>query len=330
MAWKETLARMQGAAAPKKAAPVVGHVARSFRHLTPRQLGKLRNLLFTARTIVEGAYAGRHRSPFKGASPEFVDYREYHPGDELRTINWKAVARTERLFIRLFEKQTDMNVHLMIDTSASMGYGGRRNFDPFDPATLSKLDYALCLGAALAYLIVKQGDKVALTLYSDRVREHLPPGGTFSHLYSMLSAMERTEAGGGTAVAHALRSAYGLCRRRGLLIVVSDLIGEPAELFGALNLYRHRGFDIILFHLLHTHELMLPQMASVDFIDSETGEEVNSHPDEIREAYGRRIRDWIAELRAGARARRIEYESISTATPYSQALQKYMLRRSRL
>jgi uncharacterized protein (DUF58 family) len=331
---------------PSARSAATGHTGRvntrAFKHLSPQQLQGLRNLLFCARTIVEGAYSGRHRSPFKGASPEFVDYREYNPGDGLSTIDWKAVARTDRLLIRLFEKHTDMNVNLMVDVSASMAYGGppknggaRASTATPAPAfldhrNLSKLDYALCLAASMAYLIVKQSDKVGLTLFDRRIRRHFPPGGTFAHLYNMLNILERQTAGDRTNVADALRAAFPLCRRKGLLIVLSDLLDDEDDLFSAFNLYRHRGFEIILFHVLHEHERALPPEHTVQFVDAESSAMIHTHTADIRNDYRVRVDAWIGRLRAAARARRIEYHLVETATPYQVALRQYLLRRSRM
>ena len=330
MAWRETLLRMSGFGDKPVKDPAPGSQMRSWKHLTPQQLKGLRNLLFSARIVVEGAYSGLHRSPYKGASPEFVDYREYYPGDELRSIDWKAAARSDRLFIRLFEKHTDMNCYLMIDTSASMAYGGEPNAPFLDHRSLSKLDYALCLAASLAFVIVKQGDKAALTVFDHHIRHHVPPGGTMPHLYGMLSLMERLIATEQTSLARALRQAFPLCRRRGLLILISDLISDEDELFSALNLYRHRGFEIILFHVLHEHELTLPPLANVHFIDSESEESINAHPKDIETDYHARIQAWIDTLRNGSRGRRIDYHLAGTATPYETILQRYLLRRTQL
>ena len=323
MGWMGAIAAERPKVIPK------AETRHAWKHLDEHQLRGLRNLLFAARRVVEGTYAGRHRSPFKGASPEFVDYREYHPGDSLRWLDWKAVARTDRLYVRLFEKQTDMNTMLLVDTSASMAYGGRQGENPLDHRKLSKMDYGLCLASSLAYLMIKQGDRVGMTLFDDGIRHHFPPGGTFGHLYKMLNVLERQWAINGTEPGRALRELFPLCRRRGLVIMISDLIVDEAELFSALNLFRHRGFEVILFHLLHEHELTLPPEASVNFVDAETMEWLNAKPDEIRETYREQVRAWIERLRAGARARQIEYCQIDTATPYETALRRYLIRRSR-
>jgi uncharacterized protein (DUF58 family) len=307
--------------------PVDAPKTREWKYLSPKDLAKTKNLIFAARTIVEGAYAGRHKSPFKGSSPEFVDYREYHPGDEIRTIDWKAYARTDRHFIRLFEKETDMNCYILVDKSASMGFGGTKYKDVLSDPGIAKLDYAFSLAASLCYLLVKQGDKVGLTLFDREVRAHFAPGGKFGHLYAILNSMERQKPGGPTSVSRVLREAFPLYRRRGLLVVISDFLDNTDELFRSLGMYLHRRFEIILFHVLHEFEHELPPLGSVHFIDSETGERVTTQPAEIHKAYQAQLKQFIGAISEGCKARNIDYNLINTTTPYGQVLEKYLLRR---
>ena len=299
-----------------------------WRYLSPRDLRKLKNLFFAARIIVEGMYTGKHKSPYKGSSPEFVDYREYYPGDEIRTIDWKAFARTDRYFIKLFEKETNMDCYILVDKSASMDYGGRLYQEFFPTPEISKLDYAFYLTAALAYLLVKQGDKVSVALFDQKLRTYIPTGGTFPHLYHILNTLEHQKAGNKTSVSQVLRDVYPIYRRKGLLILISDLLDEPEEIFKALDMYRHRRFDIILFHVMHRYEYALPPIDSIKFIDLEMGESIISRTDDIRDAYNQEIQEFIRKLSAFARARNIDYNFISTETPYSVVLQKYLLKRN--
>lgn len=314
-------------APPIIAPPVIRppKLRRDWRYFQPRDLRRFKNLLFASRLVVEGLYAGQHRSPYKGRSPEFVDYREYFPGDEIRTIDWKAYARTDRYFVKLFQQETDMNCYVLLDCSASMDYGGRATRKHF-PGAVSKFDYACQLAAALAYLLVKQGDKVSLTTFTDKLGPFLPPGGTFPHLYKVLDTLERQKPAQRTAVAHAVRTAFPLCKRKGLLVVISDLLEDPAELYRALNLYRHRGFAVILLHLLHEHEHRLPPLAHVKFVDAENGDIIRARPADIAAEYEARLGAHLAELAAGARARRIEYQLVTTAAPYSAALERFVHR----
>src|SRR5206468_1362616 len=178
-------------ARPANVPPPLPGRRREWTYLRPKDLKALNNLLFAARIIVEGVHSGRHKSPYRGSSPEFVDYREYNPGDEIRTIDWKAYARTDRYFIKLFEKETDMNCYVLVDKSASMSYGGQAYRNLLPAQDVSKLDYAYYLTAALAYLMVQQGDKVSVSLFDTRLAQHIRPGGTFPHLYEILHTLER-------------------------------------------------------------------------------------------------------------------------------------------
>lgn len=311
---------------PKTASPR----RKTWKYLKPQELMGFKNLLFAARAIVEGHYAGKHKSPYRGSSPEFVDYRSYNPGDELRSVDWKAYARTDRYFVRLFEKETDMNCYLLVDTSGSMEYGGMFSKAALPDAGLSKLEYACYLAAALTYLMVKQGDKVGMTLYDEVVHTHIPPGGTYGHMYTILNAMEGCRAGNRTAISRVLRNAFGLFKRRGLLIIISDMLDDPDEIFRALNMYTHRHFEVILFHLFHKYEVTLPPVANANFIDAENGEFLTCIPADIRDDYDARVKEFIDAMASKAAARAIDYNFINTETPYGVALDRYLQRRGRM
>lgn len=301
----------------------------SQKYLSPQHLRVLKNLFFAARVIVEGNYAGRHKSPYKGSAQEFTDYREYCPGDEIRIIDWKAYARTDRYIIKLFEKETDMQCYVMLDSSASMGFGGHEYDHLFPRPELSKYEYACYLAAALSYLAIKQGDKVGLTLFDRDIKTHIAPGGTFSHLYRMLNLLEWNKVGSQTSISRVLRETFPLLKRKGLLILISDLLDDPEDIFNALSMYAHEKFEIILFHVLHRYELSLPSLPSVNFIDSETGEQITSVPTDIRESYQEEIQTFLDRITSLSRSRRIDYQFLNTQTPYYIALQKYIQRRAR-
>ncbi|MEW6355360.1 MAG: DUF58 domain-containing protein [Planctomycetota bacterium] len=290
-----------------------------WKYLDLRSLKKLRNMHFIAKTIVEGRFAGRHRSPYFGFSVEFADYREYVPGDEIRAIDWKAYARSDRHYIKLFEEETDMTCHILLDQSASMRYGR--------DGGLSKIEYASYLVAALAYLIVKQGDRVSLTIFDDQVRYFRPPGGTAPHLFGMLNALEDLRIGRRTDVAEALRKIFPILKKRGLLIVVSDFLDDPERIFKSLSMFRHRKFDVILLHVLHHDERELPAFPNVRFVDAETAESITAEPDDVRSEYQQHMNAFIAEMKAHAAARQIDYNLVNTETEYYRVLEKYLYKR---
>lgn len=299
------------------------------KYLNADCLRYLDSLCLSARVTVEGAYTGRHKSPFKGQSQEFTDYREYYPGDSIRTIDWKVYARTDRYVIKLSEKETVMTCYLLVDSSASMAFGGRWHEQFFGKDDVSKFDYACYLAAALCYLTIKQGDKIGLTLFDSKIKYHSPAGGTYSHLYKMVSRLESNKVGRGTSVSRALRETFPLFKRKGVIILISDLLDDPEEIFGALDMYRHRNFEIVLFHILHKHELELPRVPSVNFIDSETAERMTSIPADIRDSYHRHLHEYIDTVASTAQARKIDYQLLSTETPYQMALRDYIARRGR-
>ena len=318
------LARRERLRKRQEAPPPLPSRKKTWTYLRPEELAGFKNLLFAARAIVEGHYAGKHKSPYKGSAPEFVDYREYHPGDELRTIDWNAYARTDRYYVKLFEKETDMNCYILLDASASMAFDGRIAGAPKSPADISKLAYSSYLAAALTFLMISQGDKVGLTLFDDKIRAHHGPGGTFSHMYSLLGRLERTQPGHRTSISKALEKALGLFRRRGLIIVISDLIDDPDSIFQSLSMYTHQGFEIIIFHVLHEDEYRLPHFPNANFTDSETRAEITCVPADIRESYDRHIHEFITTMAKMSRARGIDYNFINTETPYSAVLEKYL------
>lgn len=301
----------------------------SHKYLDEQTLGFLKHLSFSARGTVDGAYTGKHKSLLKGHSQEFTDYREYMPGDDIRKIDWKVYGRTDRYMIKLCEQETVMTCYLLVDCSASMAFGGSWHEKLFGAQDVSKYDYACYLSAAISYLLLKQGDRVSLTLFGSEIEHHVPAGSTFSHLNEILRALEVQKVRHKTSLSRVLQEASSLFKRRGILIVVSDLMDDPEALFGALDLYLHRNFEVVLFQVLHKHELELPNVPNANFIDSETGERLTSVPDDIRQAYGRELQQYVDTIAAMAEARRIDYELMGTGTPYPAALQGYMERRQR-
>jgi uncharacterized protein (DUF58 family) len=301
----------------------------SHKYLDERTLGFLKHLSFSPRGTVDGAYTGKHKSLLRGHSQEFTDYREYMPGDDIRKIDWKVYGRTDRYVIKLCEQETVMTCYLLVDCSASMAFGGAWHEKFFGKEDVSKYDYACYLGAALSYLLLKQGDRVSLTLFGSEIEQHLPAGSTFTHLNEILQALEVQKVHRKTCTSKVLQQASSLLKRRGILIVISDLLDDPEALFGVLDMYLYRGFEVVLFQVLHRHELELPKLASVNFVDLESGEKLTSVPDDVRQAYHRELQEYVDTIRSMAEVRRIDYELMSTETPYPAALQGYVERRRR-
>ncbi|HXG25206.1 MAG TPA: DUF58 domain-containing protein, partial [Chthonomonadales bacterium] len=291
------------------------------KFLRPQDLRQYRNLLFAAKMVVEGFYAGKHRSPYHDFSAEFADYRPYVPGDEIRAVDWRAAARTDRIYVKLFRKETDMSAYILVDKSASMGFQGEQG--------VSKYEYCAYLAAAISYLMLQQGDKPGLSLCDDGLRSFLPPRGTLAHLQGLMHGLERTIPSGPTHVSNALRTLFPLAKHRGLLIVLSDFLEDPTALFHVLGMFLHRKFSVLLFHVLTEEELYLPGTGTARFTDPEGPGALTVEPEVIRTAYRSELQAHLDALSTGAKARRIRYDLLTTATPYYKALSAYLTTRGR-
>jgi uncharacterized protein (DUF58 family) len=280
-----------------------------FKYLRPEDIRRLQSFEFAPSLFVEGYLSGRHRSKHRGSSIEFRDYRQYVPGDDLALVDWRVFARTDRHFLRTFEQETNMECHIFLDSSASMG---------FEYKKMSKLDYASFFAASLAYLVLKKGDRVSLQLFDDKIREFVPPGSTRRHMQSLMRLLENNHPGNETSVAEALSRSYPLLKRRGTLVVISDFFDDSASIFKALNPYLHRGFKIHLFHIITPQELSLEKQGLRTFVDMETGERVVAHTDSIRAAYQQEMQDHIQHLRSYAMRRRVDYSVASLDTHFYQ------------
>ncbi len=284
--------------------------------LTLEELERFKNLLVFAQVTVEGYFAGKHRSPYRGSSAEFADYKEYVAGDDLGRIDWRAYGRTKKLYIRQYEDETDMVVYLLVDTSASMRYaGGGRQM---------KYQLAAKVAAALAYLVMNQGDKVSLGLFSDRLNNYLTPGGTRRHLHKLVTSLECVQPQAGTGIVQALTECGPVFRKRGKLVILSDFLTDREALFDALGQYVHRRFEVLLLHVLDPDELHLPAQNLARFIDLETGQEVEVDPEEIRAHYQVHRQQALESMAREANLRRITHRLVDTRRPYLDAIEAYL------
>lgn len=286
----------------------------TFKHLRPEDVRKLKNYELSARLMVEGWLSGRHRSHQRGSSTEFHEYRGYTPGDDPKLVDWRVFARTDRLFLRTFEQETNMEMHLFVDSSASMGF-------PISDG-VSKLDHASFFAACLAYLVVRQTDKVSLNLFDDRIRTSLPLGSTRTHLHQCLTALEKNSPGQKTSLASALERSLPVISRRGTLVILSDFYEDPAAIFRALNPYIHRGFRIHLFQVLSPMELDIGEIGLARFTDLETGEKITLHSQQLREVYREAVRQRIQTLRDLAASRRVDWLLARTDESYFALLDR--------
>jgi uncharacterized protein (DUF58 family) len=284
--------------------------------LSPAELERFGNLLLFARSTVEGFFAGKHRSPYRGSSVEFSDYKEYVSGDDPKRIDWRAYGRSRRLFVRQYEAETDMVIYLLVDVSASMNYAGS------DRET--KYVLAAKIAAALSYLMIHQGDKAALGLFAETLKRFLPPGGTRGHLHNLLAELEAVEPMSTTGIALALKECNALFKRRGLLVVLSDFWDDTDRTFEALSRFSHRKFEILLLQIVHPHELDLPGVHAARFHDMETHDEVEVEPEEIRAGYRELARRRSDSLAREANLRQISHALVRTDRPYLDAIEAYL------
>jgi uncharacterized protein (DUF58 family) len=286
----------------------------------PAFFSRLESIQLRARSIVEGFLHGLHRSPYAGFSVEFSSHRQYVPGDDPRHVNWKVFARQKRLCVKEYDAETNMNLYLFLDVSGSMECANMGR---------SKLQYAASLAAAQAHLALKQRDAVGITLFADSVVSHVAPRAKPQQLDEILLAIVSNQARPASDVPRALNQAAELATRRGMVVILSDLFDEPSALAGGLEHLRFRGHEVLIFHILDPWERHLPLEGNIRFHDLETGEELVTQAEAIREGYGKVIDQWRAELDAECRGRAIDRVELTTDEPLDKALLDYLVRRSK-
>ncbi len=293
---------------------------RGTRYLDPAIVARLGTLDLKARAIVEGFLSGLHRSPFKGFSVEFAEYRQYLHGDDLATLDWKVYAKTDRYFVKKFEEETNLDCHIMLDISGSMGYAS---------GPITKLQYGSYLAAALAYLMNRQRDAVGLIAFDDRIEQMLPASARAGHLTSLLVTLERLTLGTGTDVAKPLRDLAEAIHKRGLVVLISDLLDDPDRVVQGLKHFRYRGTEVVVFHVLDPAELAFPFQQAARFRDVETKDEVLAVPDAVRADYLRALNELIDRYKRELRMARIDYTLLDTSVPLENALMSYLFTRKR-
>jgi uncharacterized protein (DUF58 family) len=281
----------------------------------PTSLSRYSHLALVAQQLVEGFLSGVHKSPYKGASVEFAEHRQYYPGDEIRHIDWRAVAKTGRYYVKEYEEETNLRAHLLVDASGSMGYG-------------AKFAYAQRLAASLAYLMLHQRDAVGLALHDTRLRAVLPPRATARHLLRVLTTLESAKPGGETALAPLWNQVAAQLRQRGLVAIISDCFGDSTGILRALQHLRHRKHEVLLFHVLAPEELTFPFTRWTQFRDLEApGNRRLVDPQSLRREYLANLERFLGELRSTCRRCQVDYHLFRTDDPIDRALGLYLSRR---
>ena len=289
--------------------------------LTPDIISRLNNLSLKARFVVEGFIVGLHKSPYHGFSVEFSEHRAYGAGDEIRHVDWKLWGKTDRFFIKQFEEETNLKSYLLVDQSLSMTYKSK---------TMTKLEYAQILAASLGYLMLKQQDAVGLTLFDDRIRVNISAKSKRSHLNIILSKMQNIIAGPETTIAPVLHKTAEAIKKRGLIILISDLFDDPDKVLSGLQHFRYKGHEVIVFHVLDPQELTLDFTQRTRFRDMESGEEIVTDPWHIQSDYQKSMEQFCDYIKSNCRQKNIDYVQLSTDLPLDMALSEYLIKRKRI
>jgi uncharacterized protein (DUF58 family) len=296
-------------------------MAKPETYLRPDVIRQVARLDLRARFIVEGFLAGLHASPFQGFSVEFSEHRKYVPGDDLKDLDWGVYAKTDKYYLKKFQAETNVTGWLLIDLSASMGYTYRQE--------LTKFDYAVCLAAALGYLMVRQQDPVGLIAFDDVIRASLPPHSKRQHLASILSLLSNLKPGGASDPARCLHQAAALFRGKGLVMVFSDLLAEPGPVLEGLHHLRHRGHEVIVFHVLDEAEVYFPFDGLIEFADVETTDRLTLDAKGMRKDYLQAMSEFREHYRTECAKARIDYVPVDTSVSFEKALMEYLVQRQR-
>jgi uncharacterized protein (DUF58 family) len=293
---------------------------RTNKYLDPAALGRLKNLSLAARRVVEGYFAGHHRSPLKGFSIEFAEHREYTPGVDPRHLDWRVLGKRDKLYVKQYEEETSLRCYLLLDKSASMGYRS-------DRVSLTKLEYASYLAASLGYLMAFQHDAVGLMTFDSLVRDRIPARQGTGHLQVILQHLEKTAPGGETSLVANFHQLAESLKRRALIVVLSDLFDDPEPLVAALTHFRHNRSEVIVIQTLDPAEVEFPFDDATRIEDVETGREVVSDPQALRRAYLEEFAKFTTTIRAGCDAAQIDFVTARTDEPFDRFLGHYLAHR---
>lgn len=283
--------------------------------LKPEFISKTATLQMVARSVVEGCISGLHKSPFKGFSSEFAEFREYIPGDELRYVDWKIYGKSDRLVIKEFQEETNLKAYILLDCSRSMEYGS---------GSLTKFRYAQYMAASLAYFLIRQQDSVGLVTFDREIKEFVKPGTTPMHLQNILTVLEKSRPDGLTDITDICHTLAEGLKRRGLIIVISDLYDEQERVKKAISHFLHKKHEVILYHILDPLELSLDFRGALELVDSETGETCEIVPEVIKEEYRKKLETFMDGYREMARDSGLDYVTADTSRPFYEVLLAYL------
>jgi len=291
------------------------------KFLDPATVSKLAGMELKARLVVEGFIVGLHKSPYHGFSVEFAEHRQYMPGDDIRHVDWKVYGKSDRFYIKQFEEETNLRGYILLDASASMGYKSDG---------ISKLEYGSYLAAALSYLMLRQQDSPGLLVYDEKVRSYVPPRGTRSHINNILKELNHITPSEKTDAASSFHELADRIKRRGLIVVISDLFDNPQKMLTGLKHFRHKKHEVIVFQILDPYERNFDYKAEARFRDMETGQMLLTNPHQIRKEYIERLNDFVETFSRSCRESLIDYHLLDTSVPFDKALFGYLAKRAKL
>lgn len=318
------------------------------KYLIPSVVARLSNLELKAKLVVEGFMTGLHKSPYHGFSVEFAEHRQYMPGDDLRYLDWKIIARTDRYYIKQYEEETNLKSYILLDISKSMSFASSKNKElnkpgakglfknlfgkkeaasPASGGALSKLEYGSYLAASLAYLMKIQNDAISLTTYDTQIRTYIPPRSTNTNLRYILKELNGISPMNETGTAKSLNEIAGKVKKRGLVIVISDFFDDQKQVMKALRHFRYNNNEVIIFQVLDPVELTFIEGNPITLVDLETKEEMYSQPFAIQKAYQDAMKEFIETYKTECRRNNIDYVLMSTETPFDKALLGYLNKR---
>ncbi|MFT5301582.1 MAG: hypothetical protein ACI87E_001462 [Mariniblastus sp.] len=286
------------------------------KYLDPQTLDKIKRLDVRARLVVEGFITGQHRSPYNGFAIEFAAHREYSPGDDLRHIDWKVWSKTDRLYIKEYEEETNLKCHLIVDSSKSMRYGEATGW--------SKFDYAATAAASLGYMMQQQQDSVGMVLFSNQIDKNFKASSHPSHLKMLLHELEQTEPDNQTDVADPFLTLAASIRKRGMVALFSDLFVDPDELAKSLNQFRLRRHEVIVFHVMHHDELEFPFQDNTLFRGMEVQAELHAEPRALRKSYLEAVERYMKRIKKACAAAGIDHVLLDTSKPLGSVLTSYL------
>ena len=281
----------------------------------------LDSLSMRAKMVVEGYIIGQHRSPYHGFSVEFAEHRSYEPGDEVRHIDWKLYGKTNKLYVKRYEEETNLRAHLILDTSKSMDYAS---------GNVSKLQYGSYLLAALSYLMINQQDAAGVVLFDESIRSFIPPKSNPSHLNTLLNVLDVNTPGTDTKIEPVLHEMAERIKKRGLVIIISDLFDDPDNIINGLKHFRHNKQEVILFHILDRNELEFDFNSRTKFVDMESGEELTTDPWHVKNDYKNLIKNLQDYYKTHCRLNLIDYVPLFTDDSLDKGLNEYFNKRQKL